>query len=41
MSDDTPQLRPADSAERNYVVMQKPPAQAPSIGFPTNTHLTD
>ena len=25
----------------NYVVMQKPPARAPSIGFPRNPHLTD
>ena len=31
-----------DHLERsNYVVMQKPPAQAPSIGFPKNPHLTD
>ena len=25
----------------NYVVMQKPPARAPSIGFPRNLNLTD
>ena len=25
----------------NYVVMQKPPARAPLIGFPRNPHLTD
>lgn len=31
-----------DHLERsNYVVMQKPPARAPSIGFPKNPHLTD
>ena len=79
MSDDTPQLRPADHAEllhslsyalrygqtasrqerddliahlaaeqvlqhlerSNDVVMQKPPARAPSIGFPRIPHLTD
>ncbi len=79
MSDDAPQLRPADRTEllhslsyalrygrttnrqerddliarlaaqqvldhlehSNYVVMQKPPARAPSIGFPKNPHLTD
>lgn len=79
MSNDTPQLRPADRAEllhslsyalrhgrtanrqerddltarlaaeqvlqhlerSNYVVMQEPPAPAPSIGFRANRHLTD
>ena len=31
-----------DHLERsNYVVMQRPPARAPSIGFPSNPHLTD
>ncbi len=25
----------------NYVVMQKPPAHAASVGFPSNPHLTD
>ena len=25
----------------NYVVIQKPPARAHSVGFPKNPHLTD
>ncbi len=31
----------AASERSNYVAMQKPPARAPSVGFPTNRHLTD